>query len=100
MYIVNGFTVIIYYINIVVHHRHILYVDDNTDTLDLPDLLTKFCWDIAEEYCKRRGFDYKTMGPTFMLNVGHAIYHMIDEQSTKNGYVFMFDEKKMAHMFN
>lgn len=76
------------------YHKHILTVSKSCSDL-LADILTKWCWDVAEDYCGRKGLHYENAGVAFMFNMSFHIYNLLEEKSDNNNYYFVLNERKI-----
>ena len=60
------------------------------------DILTKWCWDTAEDYCAKRGVHYENAGLAFMFNMSFHVYNLLEEKHTDDHMIFRLDESKIS----
>jgi len=77
------------------YHQHILIVSRKEEHR-LADILTKWCWDVAEDYCAKRGVHYENAGIAFMFNMSFHVYNLLQEAHTKDRVIFTLDESKIS----
>lgn len=65
------------------------------DSHRLADILTKWCWDVAEDYCAKRGVHYENAGIAFMFNMSFHVYNLLDEKSDTSNHYFFLNERKI-----
>ena len=62
----------------------------------LADILTKWCWEVTEDYCAKRGVHYENAGLGFMFNMSFHVYNLLQEVHTEDEYLFSLDESKIS----